>query len=106
MTGRSVRFGGARLEADASLENEPGFLFDALKQRKQAALVWRCSDCRHEFSNPSEQQVATVHFTAHYESTFVSAPNVLTAQDLKLAALKPNNQLSIEEVDLTKLAFK
>ncbi|GAC1674405.1 MAG: hypothetical protein NVS9B2_23850 [Steroidobacteraceae bacterium] len=38
-------------------------------------------------------------YEARYASTFVSIPDVLSVSELKAAALRPNDQMSIEEID-------
>lgn len=109
---RQKLLGAARIERiDSSPATKlrrrcPSCAKTALRQRKNAALTWRCSGCGEAFSTPTEQQVETVQFTAHYANTFVEASNALSAQELKLAALRPNDQLSIEQVDIKQLMSK
>lgn len=69
-----------------------------LKERKTMKPRFRCSE-GHQFDAPREEIVDVTNFDAHYENTFISAPRALSARQLKAAAIRPSDQLAIEEVN-------
>jgi hypothetical protein len=73
-----------------------------LKSRKTKTPRLRCSN-GHEFDQPREQTVAVTAFTAHYEGSYVDAPDAVPIASLKAAAPRRSDQLSIEEIDLSRL---
>jgi len=73
-----------------------------LKQRKRKQPKFRC-DNGHEFQHPREQATNVTAFEAHYETTYVDAPDAVPVSEVKAAALRRSDQLSIEEVDIGRL---
>lgn len=74
-----------------------------IKERKKSTPRWRCVD-GHLFAKPDEQKVLVDTFQASYGGSFIDLKNVISVADLKKAALRPSDQLSIEELDVTVLA--
>lgn len=72
-----------------------------VKLRKTKPLPWRCV-LGHEFQTPLSEEVTLKGYAARYEQTFVPAPEAISVVEIKNAALRPNDQLSIEEVDLSR----
>jgi hypothetical protein len=73
-----------------------------LKQRAKKSPKFRCGN-GHEFDQPVEDIVTVVAYTAHYAGTYVDAPDALPVGAIKAAAPRPSDQLSIEEIDLSRL---
>jgi putative restriction endonuclease len=73
-----------------------------LKQRAKKAPKFRCGN-RHEFERPIEDVAKVMEFAAHYGGTYVEAPDALPVSAIKAAAPRPSDQLSIEEIDLSRL---
>lgn len=73
-----------------------------LKPRKNKRPKFRCSN-RHEFETPNERAIRVTSFEAHYEDTYIDAPDAVSVSALKAAAPRPNDQLSIEEIDIARL---
>lgn len=73
-----------------------------IKRRKSNPVPWRCTK-GHEFQTPVEEVIDIVGFEARYEQSFVQTPKAVPISDLKAAAIRPNDQLSIEELDLSKI---
>ncbi len=71
-----------------------------IKQRQQREPPWRCV-MGHVFDVPTEEQVSVTNYEANYGNSFVDISNAVSVADLKRAALRPSDQLSIEEVDVT-----
>ena len=57
----------------------------------------------HEFDAPVVETVPVTAFEAHYAQTFMAVPPGFSKDKLKAAALRPNDQLAIEEVDAAVL---
>ncbi|WP_176052199.1 HNH endonuclease [Paraburkholderia caribensis] len=74
----------------------------SLKFRKTRSLPWRCSG-GHEFSSPASESVQLTGYEAHYGKSYLATPKAISVSQIKAAALRPNDQLSIEELDLAKL---
>lgn len=74
-----------------------------VKERKFALPRWRCTK-GHTFEKPLQDPVLTTRFTASFGSSFVEALAAIGLSDLKAAAPRPNDQLSIEEIDVGRLA--
>jgi hypothetical protein len=70
-----------------------------IKYRKSKNVSWRCAD-GHEFNEPFTEKVAVTGYEAHYKQSFVHTPRAVSISELKQAALRPNDQLSIEEINL------
>jgi len=74
----------------------------AIKFRKSMPVPWRCSK-GHEFEVPTSEYIDVTAYEAHYGRTFLRVPEAVPVAELKAAALRPNDQLSIEEVDLARV---
>lgn len=74
----------------------------AIKRRRNTKPTWRCKNA-HEFEDPEISHKEVTLFEASYGENYVSAPGSLSVQQLKGLALRPNDQLSIEELDLPAL---
>jgi len=70
-----------------------------IKERQTKLPHWRCMKDGHEFDEPIVDTVNVTTFEADYSNTFQAAPAGIPATRLKRAALRPNDQLAIEEVD-------
>ena len=81
----------------------PSCATTSIKDRKQKSPVWRCSD-GHEFDDPVVDNEEVNAYEADYGNTFLPLDSTFSVQHLKDAALRPNDQLSIEEIDVAPLA--
>lgn len=70
-----------------------------IEERRRKLPRWRCKAGGHEFDEPLIESIEVTAFEADYGGTFQSAPPGIPASRLKKAALRPNDQLAIEEVD-------
>lgn len=70
----------------------------ALKARKHIAPRWKCKN-GHEFAEPARDRVQVTAYEADYAGRFVRADGKVTSDELKRAAPRPSDQLSIEEID-------
>jgi HNH endonuclease len=73
-----------------------------LKERAKKQPRWRCNS-GHEFDTPSEAEEPVNKYVALFGSTFVQLKHKISVAQLKNAALRPSDQLSIEELDLAGL---
>ena len=73
-----------------------------IRARKLVSPRWRCAHCHSTFDEPVSETVATTKFVARYGRTFVPLTE-LSSDELKAAALRPNDQHSIEELDVARL---
>lgn len=69
-----------------------------IKTRKTKLPPYRC-DRGHEFAKPRTEKAKVIKFAAHYAGTFRAVGKMFPASLLKRAALRPSDQLSIEEID-------
>lgn len=74
-----------------------------IKARKTLLPRYRC-DRKHEFEKPRRESAKVVKFAAQYAGTFKAVRNMFPASLLKQAALRPSDQLSIEEIDPARIA--
>jgi putative restriction endonuclease len=74
----------------------------ALKERVNKNPKWRCNKA-HEFDEPLESEETVEKYVAHFGNTFVRLEKLITVAQLKGLALRPSDQLSIEELDLAGL---
>lgn len=74
----------------------------ALKERQNKRPRFRCQR-GHEFEKPLEDVKNVTAFQAHYEHSFVSVPDAIPVADLKAEALRPSDQLSIEEIEVPQI---
>jgi ribosomal protein L37AE/L43A len=73
-----------------------------LKRRKTIQPEWRC-DKGHTFSEPAIETIEIKGYEARFENTYVATPDAVPASELKLAAMRRNDQLSIEELNIGAL---
>lgn len=73
-----------------------------IKSRERKRPRFRCNN-NHEFGDPTPEIVDVTQYEAHFEHTFVNAPDAIPVLQIKAAALRPSDQVSIEEIDLNKL---
>lgn len=73
-----------------------------IKRRTTIEPPWVCRN-RHEFMDPAREKVTVETFAAHYGETFRSAPSGLTLDRLAAAVIRPNDQMSIKEIDLARI---
>jgi putative restriction endonuclease len=73
-----------------------------IKSRERKRPRFRCNN-NHEFGDPTPEIVDVTKYEAHFEHTFVNAPDAIPVLQIKAAALRPSDQVSIEEIDLKKL---
>ena len=73
-----------------------------LKHRQRMSPRFRCSS-GHEFEKPRAEVVDVTLFEAHYVKSFVLVQEDVPVAAIKAAALRPSNQMSIEEVDLAQI---
>lgn len=73
-----------------------------IKQRTTRHPPWACKN-KHTFDAPTEESVAVDTFAAHYGNTFRVAPPDLTLARLNDAVIRPSDQMSIKEIDLTRV---
>ena len=76
-----------------------------IKERSRKLPRWRCRN-RHAFDQPRIEQVSVSMFEANYGDTFVELTDTVTVADLRSAALRTGNQLSIQELDPRLIAAK
>lgn len=55
--------------------------------------------CGDEFDRPVAEEVNVTLFEAEYETTYIPLGTGIAARSIKAAALRPNDQLSIEEIN-------
>jgi len=70
-----------------------------INPRETRTPRWRCKSCRHEFAEPVTDEADVTLFDAGYRGTFVPLGRGITARSVKASALRPNDQLAIEEID-------
>jgi putative restriction endonuclease len=73
-----------------------------IKARHTLSPRWRCVS-GHLFENAAEQQISVTTYEAHYGNTFVKTGGAISVADLRRAAFRPSDQLSIEELNPLKL---
>lgn len=74
----------------------------AIKHRSTKVPAWRC-DNGHEFDSPDSALVGVTNFEAFYGGSFIRVQQGLTPATLKGAAIRPNDQISIEELDPSRV---
>jgi hypothetical protein len=73
----------------------------ALKHREKRRPLWRC-DNGHEFDTPRRVSEPVTLFTAYYGDDYLATPDFIPVSELKAAALRPNDQMSIEELSVER----
>ncbi len=76
-----------------------------IKERRTKSPRWRCNK-GHEFSDPAEETVTVTLYEAHFQGTFQSPPVDIQTSEIKKAALRPSDQISIEELNPDRLALR
>ena len=73
-----------------------------IKARTTQITRWRCTS-GHVFDEPVEDVVQVTTFEAYYGGTFQQCPPAMTLDVLNGAVMRPNDQMSIKEIDLARL---
>lgn len=73
-----------------------------IKARRTQSPRWRCTNA-HFFEQATEETVQVATFEAHYGKTFKACPSDMTLEVLNGAVIRPNDQMSIKEIDLARL---
>jgi putative restriction endonuclease len=73
-----------------------------IKRRTTRLPEWRCNH-GHEFDAPVQEEGDVRKYEAWYDDSFIDCPDALDVAALKSAALRPSDQLSIEEIDLQRV---
>jgi putative restriction endonuclease len=73
-----------------------------IKERKTKAPRWRCNN-KHEFFEPTETEEPVTKYEASFGDTYSGIERAIETQTIKSIALRPSDQLSMEELDLAKL---
>jgi hypothetical protein len=74
----------------------------ALKERAKKQPKWRCAK-GHEFEKPLEDEQPVTKYEARFGGTFVPIEQPVPVAQLKSIALRPSDQLSMEELDFGRL---
>jgi len=74
-----------------------------IRARRSMVPAYRCHD-GHEFDIPIQELIDVTKYEAQYGSTFVPVPAGISGIDLRSAAFRPNPQMSIEEIDASRIA--
>lgn len=72
-----------------------------LSHRKTMSPPWRCKSHGHEFDSPDQETIPITTYEAKYGSTFVEFGPGLSLELLADAVIRPSDQMSIKEIDLT-----
>jgi putative restriction endonuclease len=106
--GRTEVLGVARIEriVQSSIEKIrrrcPVCSITLIKERTTRKPRWRC-DKGHEFDEPAQETARVTQFEAFYKNSFTPLKAPLSSRDVKAAVLRPNDRLSIEEIDPSKM---
>lgn len=71
-------------------------------KRRSKTPSWRCKS-GHVFETPITESASVTTYAARYGATFVSCPQEMTVTRLHNAVLRPSDQMSIKEVNLSQL---
>ncbi|WP_165886502.1 HNH endonuclease [Sphingomonas sp. PP-F2F-A104-K0414] len=74
-----------------------------IRKRAGQTPAYRC-ESGHVFDKPAQSLREVVLYEAFYEKEFILASGAVTGKRLRAAAWRPNLQLSIEEVDASRIA--
>jgi len=105
---RSEVLGVARIEKISSGKGEKERLHcpqcgtPKIEQRTTMQPAWACRK-QHTFDAPLREIEMVETFAAHYGTTFRVAPAALTVARLDDAVMRPNDQMSIKEIDLARI---
>ena len=75
-----------------------------IKERRTKIPRWRCN-MGHDFDIPVGETVTVTHYEAHFRGTFRSPQMDIQTSEIKKAALRPSDQMSIEELDPDRLVL-
>jgi hypothetical protein len=73
-----------------------------IKRRATLQPEWRCKS-QHTFDQPKRQWDTVSTYEAHYANTFQSGGAGLSVDDVHRAVIRPSDQMSIKEIDLSRL---
>ena len=73
-----------------------------IKERHTRHPRWRCNN-GHTFAEALEEEVAVTLYEAHYGSTFLRTNGQISAPEIRSTAIRPSDQLSIQELDPARL---
>ena len=73
-----------------------------IKERRGRSPRWRCHN-GHTFAEALEEDVTVTRYEAHYGNTFLAADGRISASEIRSVAIRPSDQLSIQELDPAKL---
>lgn len=85
-----------------SVHRCPSCRTTSLKTRRNASPKYRCNN-GHTFAEPDISEKKVTQYEAHFGSSYVPLPDLRTVSELKAIALRPNDQISIEELDARRL---
>lgn len=74
-----------------------------VKTRRRKLPRFRC-DRGHEFPKRREEVVRVNRYQAHFGNSFVPVDDWVPAAEVKAAALRPSDQVSIEEIDISRIS--
>jgi len=74
----------------------------AIRFRKGRAPGWRCRK-GHEFQVPENESAQVTSYAAEYGDSYITETRVISSTVLKACAKRPNDQLSIEELEPQKI---
>ena len=74
-----------------------------IRERRNRRPPFRCSN-GHEFEQPERAIIQVTKYEARYGGTFVEARGAVSGIDLRRAAFRTNDQMSIEEIDASQIA--
>lgn len=72
-----------------------------ISHRRTMSPAWRCKSNGHEFDTPVRETIPITTYEARYGSTFRKGGPELTLELLAEAVIRPSDQMSIKEIDLT-----
>ena len=75
----------------------------SIRYRPSKDPRWRCDDGKHEFEEPRATEIEVDLFEAGFGGTFVPLNGEVTIPALRDIALRRNDQLAIQRLDLGKL---
>lgn len=106
--GRKKLLGVARIDAITSASGQkqrnrcPVCKAVNIKRRSSMMPPWRCRQ-GHEFEMPLTDSISVTHYTATFGGSFIACPEGVPVNVMREAALRPNDQLSIQEFDPGKI---
>jgi putative restriction endonuclease len=92
-------------DGDKLLHRCPRCKTTGIKIRKTKLPPWRCHKCSLEFEAPAQETVPVKKYSAKFGDSFIPIEGILTANQIKRAALRPSDQNSIEQIDPSAISF-